>query len=94
MNDRAHQNFRISEGGYFLECFEGVLSEIYKKQGFKVVARLKFDENFAPLNWEKNEVLKNKPDIVFMSLFSVDKIETFEKYEQAEILAIATGLQK
>ena len=80
---KIHQQKRILEGGYFLECYEGVLSNIYKKQGFKIVSRLKFDPLQAPKNWEQNEVLKNSPDVVFMSLFAVNEIKIFDNYNQA-----------
>ena len=91
---KIHQQNRILKGGYYLECFEGILSDIYKKQGFKIVSRMKFNASFASKNWEQNEVLKNSPDVVFMSLYQVDKIQIFTDYDKAEKIAILSIIKE
>lgn len=73
---KLHQDHRIKLGGYFLECYDGKLTKIYSKQGFKVVARVKFNEEFAPEGWEQDKDLKSKPDVIFMSLYDVPTIQT------------------
>jgi len=85
---KIHQQNRILKGGYYLECFEGVLSNIYKKQGFYIVSKMKFNSLFCAENWKQNEVLKNCPDVVFMSLYPVNKIQTFTDYDKAQKIAI------
>lgn len=83
-----HQQNRILKGGYFLECFEGILSDIYKKQGFSIVSRIKFNPLLCAKNWEQNEVLKNCPNVVFMSLYKANNVQTFTDYKKAEKIAI------
>lgn len=65
---KLHQEQRIKDGGYFLECFEGKLSSLYKKQGFKIVGAMKFNEDFAAKGWKA--VVPTRPDVVFMSLYN------------------------
>lgn len=68
-----HQQERIKLGGYFLECYEGVLSDFYAKNGFKIVSRVIFNPEFAKKGWELDSVLKHKPNVVFMSLYEVSE---------------------
>ena len=65
---KIHQEKRISLGGYWLNCYAGVLDKKYKCQGFKIVSTLDFNPNFAPKGWELDKVLKDKPKILFMTL--------------------------
>lgn len=66
---QAHQRKRIKDGGYFLECYDGKLVELYEKQGFKVVVRIPFMEEIAEIGWEQH--LSHRPDLVFMSLYDL-----------------------
>lgn len=79
---KLHQTERIERGGYFLECYDGKLVEIYLKQGFKIVSKLTFNKEFAPKGWEQDNQLKNKPDVVFMSRY-VTTSRRFSDYESA-----------
>lgn len=83
---KLHQEKRISLGGFWLNCYEGKLDKIYEKNGFHVVSKLPFNPEFAPKNWQKDEILKNKPFILFMSLNSPkdNKIKTFDNWEFCE----------
>ena len=56
----------IQEGGRSLDCFSinGALPTFYSKYGFLPVARVKFNEEFAPSDW--NYKRDKEPDIVFM----------------------------
>ena len=83
---KLHQEYRINKGGYFLECYDGPLVELYRQQGFEVVSRVKFDVLMAPDNWDIDKVTCNKPDIVFMSLYSIDEIK-YTNYENAYEIA-------
>lgn len=73
---KIHQQHRIKLGGYFLECYEGKLSEMYGEQGFKTVVKLKFNPQFAPDGWEYDKDLKVQPNVVFMSLYEVPTVWT------------------
>jgi hypothetical protein len=65
-----HQRFRIQLGGFFTECYDTALVDLYSKQGFKVIARVDFNPEFAEKGWEKDKSLILKPDVVFLSLFN------------------------
>ena len=54
-------------GGLFMDNYDIYLTPIYEKAGYKVVARVPFNEEFAPEGWNaEDSPLKNKPDVVFM----------------------------
>ncbi len=76
---QVHQEARKYFGGYFLECYEGKLVELYESQGFDIVGRVKFDEEQAKEGWQKDRTLKNKPDVVFLSLY--DKPTRYGSYD-------------
>lgn len=63
----AHQQKRINEGGFWFDCFDTFLTDIYQKNGFRIAARLNFNPEYAPHNWQNNEHLRNKPDVIFMT---------------------------
>ena len=81
----------IRNGGKWLNGFDTVLPSIYKKYGFKTVARLAFNCEFAPIDWNYDLFKKynnGKPDIVFMKL-TREKIREInvDNYEIGEKLA-------
>ena len=51
--------------------------------GFAPVSKVKFNENFAPKDW--NYKLHGKPDIIFMVYNSKFLIKNFEKIDQKEL---------
>jgi hypothetical protein len=59
----------IENGGTKLDCFNTVLPDLYADYGFVAVARTKWDDSFAPADWNK-ETFKDfnggEPDVVFM----------------------------
>ncbi|HLX53526.1 MAG TPA: hypothetical protein VKR58_06280 [Aquella sp.] len=60
----------IENGGNHLDCFDCGLPEIYKKFGFREVSRFKWDDKYAPEDWNKETFTKynnGEPDVVFMS---------------------------
>jgi 8-oxo-dGTP pyrophosphatase MutT (NUDIX family) len=60
----------VENGGKKLDCFDTVLPSLYAKNGFKVVARLKFNPEFAPEDWDANKFARyngGQPDVVFMT---------------------------
>lgn len=59
----------VENGGKRLDAFDTVLPGIYAKEGFIVKSRLKWDDDFAPDNWDKDTFKKfnnGEPDVVFM----------------------------
>ena len=59
----------IKHGGKKLDCYDTVLPGWYAKAGMQVVARIPFDEKFAPKDWDYkaySEYNNGRPDIVFM----------------------------
>jgi hypothetical protein len=58
----------VDAGGKKLDAFNTVLPDIYMTVGFKPVARLAWNDEFAPPNWDKatfGEFNNGEPDIVF-----------------------------
>ena len=60
----------IAQGGQRLDCFDTVLPELYAMNGFRAVARLPFNDEYAPAGWD-HETFKRyndgRPDVVFMT---------------------------
>ena len=65
----------VQAGGKKLDAFDTFLPKIYSAAGFKIVARMKFSDEFAPAppeairKWDKKtfkEFNNGEPDIVFM----------------------------
>ena len=60
----------IQEGGKKLDAFDTNLSDIYADHGFRAISRMKWNDEFAPPNWDKelyNEFNNGEPDVVFMA---------------------------
>ena len=65
----ALASLAVEEGGIYSDAFDTELPHIYQHVGFKVVSRLKWDDQFSPDDWEKSTFLpynKGEPDVVFM----------------------------
>ena len=58
--------FAIKNGAKKLDCFDNFLPEYYSKFGFKEIRRMKWDDNYAPENWDYNKY--GRPDVVFMEI--------------------------
>ena len=73
----------IKLGGSKLDAFDTALPKMYAPHGFKVVARLKWDEQQAPIGWDKktfSEFNNGEPDVVFMALDA----NSFDSYRTGE----------
>ena len=87
------QQARVEAGGRFMEGYATKLEEIYVKNGFRPVARLKFNEEFAPEGWDaENSPLKGKPDVVFFAYdpdgkFAIGDGEYIADYDTAYEIA-------
>ena len=92
-SDKIEKLFEVAirNGGKWLNGFDTVLPSIYKKYGFKTVARLAFNCEFAPKNWDYDLFRKyndGKPDVVFMKLTSEKVFEkSVDNYENGEKIA-------
>jgi len=75
----------IEAGGKKLDNFDGRLTKMYEGQGFKVVARTPFNEEFAPEGWNKKD--HGTPDVVAMVYDPEGNInveeKTFDEYDDA-----------
>ena len=82
----AVQEARIKMGGIKLDNFDGYLTRIYQKNGFRVAARIPFNEEYAPEGWNKEK--HRTPDVVFMVYDPNNKLDinekTFEDYDEAQ----------
>ncbi len=74
----------IEKGGIKLDNFDGYLSKIYERNGFRVVARLPFDEKQAPDGWTEAQ---GRPDVVAMVYDPNNELDidekTFDDYDEA-----------
>ncbi|MFC9966115.1 hypothetical protein ACFVH4_17955 [Nocardia ignorata] len=60
----------IDQGGRRLDCFDTVLPRLYAEAGFVPVARLAWDDEYAPPGWDYDTFGKHnggRPDVVFMA---------------------------
>ncbi len=66
---RSMLDVATAQGGRRLDAFDTALPHLYSKSGFRVVARLPWNEEYAPKGW-KHETFKDfnggRPDVVFM----------------------------
>jgi len=67
----------VAEGGRKLDNFDGYLTSIYEKNGFVVVGRTKFNEQFAPEGYNKEK--HGSPDVVAMVYDPMGKLNIKEK---------------
>jgi hypothetical protein len=83
----------VALGGRKLDAFDTVLPSIYSVSGFKAVARMRWNDEFKPDDWNKDtfKAFNNgEPDVVFMAydqnregLYSPDEGEYTDSYDQA-----------
>ena len=66
---RAILEAAIASGGRRLDCFDTVLPVIYGAHGFKAVARMAWNDQYKPDDWDYANFQKynnGRPDVVFM----------------------------
>lgn len=80
----------IKRGGNRLDCFNGVLPILYSKHGLVPVAKVEFNQDFAPEDW--NYARDGKPDIIFMAYGPNVKIEEDPAVRKEIIKKIIDGL--
>ena len=92
---RALTAIAIAEGGRRLDCYDTVLPELYAREGMVPVARIRWNDDYAPEDWDKvtfTDFNDGEPDVVFMAYdpTSIDRDyqpgagEYVEDYDQAE----------
>lgn len=72
----------ISQGGRQLDCFDIYLTKIYETHGFKPVAKMKWNDEYIPEGWNKDnfkDYNNGEPDVVFMVYDPNNDIEKKEK---------------
>jgi ElaB/YqjD/DUF883 family membrane-anchored ribosome-binding protein len=68
-NGRALMTLAVQAGGRRLDCFDTALPSYYAAHGFKAVARLPWNDEYAPAGWDTKtfEAFNaGRPDVVFM----------------------------
>jgi hypothetical protein len=74
----------VELGGRRLDAYDTILPELYAEAGFKPVARIKWDDEFAPEGWDYELYGKwndGRPDIVFMAY---DPERVGSEYDKSE----------
>lgn len=84
---RSHYMLEMAtaEGGRQLDCFDIYLTKIYETHGFKPVAKMKWDDEYIPEGWNKDnfkDYNNGEPDVVFMAYDPNNDIE--KKKKEAE----------
>ena len=74
---QAVQEARIAKGGIKLDNFDGYLTKLNEKRGFRVVSRISFSEKDAPEGWNKEK--HGTPDVVAMVYDPQGKLNIEEK---------------
>ena len=62
----------IKNGGTKLDHYDGYLSSLYEPLGFKEVERYKWDDQYAPSDW--NYERDGRPDVVVRKLQANEKV--------------------
>jgi hypothetical protein len=66
---RSVMELAVAAGGRKLDAFDTILPEFYAPHGFRAVARTKWNDEFAPSEWDKDTFStynNGEPDVVFM----------------------------
>lgn len=80
----------VAAGGTKLDNFDNYLTKIYKEAGFRVAARMPFNEEFAPEGW--NPETDGRPDVVAMvydpeGKLDIGRPKKFKNNEYDQMLA-------
>ena len=101
-SNRTHKNvtyslfsLAIEEGGIYADLFDTTLPHIYQDLGFKTVSRVKWDDNYAPDNWDKSafQMFNNgEPDLLFM-LHDPEYFGTYAESDGRDVKDYDKGMQ-
>jgi hypothetical protein len=80
-----------SEGALTLDAYDGFLPDLYEREGFGIVGRMKFVDEFAPEGWKFDEY--GRPDIIFMAQNPDPAfvVKTFTDWDEAKAYALAAA---
>lgn len=88
----------VQEGGRRLDAFDTVLPDIYAASGFRTVARIGWNDDYAPEGWDKGTFGAfngGQPDVVFMVYDPANaNPPTNEDGQRVEDYDAAVALQK
>jgi hypothetical protein len=79
----------VAQGGRRLDCYDTVLPKIYAKAGFVPVARVSWDDDYAPDGWDYGTYARfnnGRPDVVLMA-YSPDHLDSDYDRSQGERVA-------
>ena len=83
----------IQHGGKKLDCFDTVLPKMYAKAGMKAVAKLKWNDDYKPKDWDYNaykDFNNGRPAVIFMvyvgeaGVYNPDDVKFVDSYEEGE----------
>ena len=77
----------IAAGARRLDCFNTILPAYYARHGFRPVARMKFDREYAPYDWDYDFYAKYKngePDIIFM-VYDNSRQNSYDEFELEDL---------
>jgi len=84
----------IEQGGKKLDAFDTMLPDIYETVGMKPVARVKWNDAYAPEGWSKETFAKynkGEPDLIlfvydknYFSGVNLDDLPLFKEYDDAQ----------
>lgn len=60
----------VAQGGRRLDCYDTVLPKLYAEEGFRPVARVRWNDEYAPDDWDYDTFdgyNHGRPDVVFMA---------------------------
>jgi len=79
------------EGAATLDAYDGFLPDMYEQEGFRVVGRMKFVDEYAPEGWKFEEY--GRPDIVFMAQNAPAETEVrlFTDWDEAKAYAASVA---
>lgn len=67
----------VKAGGIKLDNFDGYLTKIYERNGFRIASRIPFNEEYAPEGWNKEA--HGTPDVVAMVYDPAKQLDIEEK---------------
>lgn len=67
----------VKAGGIKLDNFDGYLTKIYERNGFRIASRIPFNEEYAPDGWDKEA--HGTPDVVAMVYDPAKQLDIEEK---------------
>lgn len=77
----------VLNGGRRVDVFDTYLPKLYIRAGFRTVARMLWDENYAPKGWNYSlfkQFNGGRPDVIFMVYDPPPQIPVVSSYEEAE----------